>query len=93
MTFLSTDAAKATFINNDIEDESAVLVLKTSFGNPFVYYLTQHYHYVYVVDFRYFNYSVSKFMKAYKIDDVILVHNSDLCYSVTGNEKVARLLK
>ena len=93
MTFLSTDAAKATFINNDIEDESAVLVLKTSFGNAFVYYLTQHYHYVYVVDFRYFNYSVSKFMKAYKIDDVILVHNSDLCYSVTGNEKVARLLK
>ena len=93
ITFLSTDAAKATFINNDIDDDSAVLVMKTSFGNPFVYYLTQHYHTVYVIDIRYFNYSLTKFISAQKVDDVIILHNSDLCYSVTGNEKVARLLK
>ncbi len=93
ITFLSTDQAKATFINNDINDDSAVLVLKTSFGNPFVYYLTQHYHYVYVVDLRYYKYSVSKFIAAQKVDDVILVHNTDLCYSENAYNTVSRLLK
>ena len=93
ITFLSTDQAKATFINNDIDDDSAVLVMKTSFGNPFVYYLTQHYHYVYVIDIRYYNYSLSKFIAAQKVDDVILIHNTDLCYSENAYKTVSRLLK
>jgi hypothetical protein len=93
ITFLSTDQAKATFINNSIEDDSGVLVLKTSFGNPFVYYLTQHYHYVYVVDMRYYNYSVTKVMEKHRIDDVIVIHATDLCYSENGMNTVSRLLK
>ncbi len=93
ITFLSTDQAKATFINNDIDDDSAVLVMKTSFGNPFVYYLTQHYHYVYVIDIRYYKYSLSKFIAAQKVDDVILVHNTDLCYSENAYKTVSRLMK
>lgn len=93
ITFLGTDKAKATFINNSIEDDSAVLVLKTSYGNPFVYYLTQHYHTVYVVDLRYYNYSVSRFMEYNKVDDVILIHLADMCYSSNGYNSVSRLLK
>ena len=82
-----------SFINNSIEDDSAVLVLKTSYGNPFVYYLTQHYHTVYVVDLRYYNYSVSRFMEYNKVDDVILIHLADMCYSSNGYNSVSRLLK
>ncbi|MBR0353439.1 MAG: hypothetical protein IJH53_09590 [Oscillospiraceae bacterium] len=93
ITFLGTDKAKATFINNDIDDDSAVLVLKTSFGNPFVYYLTQHYHCVYVVDLRYYNYSVTRFMEYNKVDDVIVIHASDLCYSSASYSTVSKLLK
>ena len=93
MTFLSTDAAKATFINNDIDDDSAVLVYKTSFGNPFVYYLTQHYHYVIVADVRYIKYSASKFAKTYNIDDVIVIHDTAICYSNNGMDIFFRLLK
>lgn len=93
ITFLGTDKAKATFINNSIDDDSAVLVLKTSYGNPFVYYLTQHYHYVYVVDIRYYNYSISRFMQYNKVDDVILIHLVDMCYSNNGYSTVSRLMK
>lgn len=93
ITFLGTDSAKATFINNSIDDDSAVLVLKTSFGNPFVYYLTQHYHYVYVVDVRYYKYSVTRFMEYNKVDDVILIHATDLCYSPEGVQAATFLLK
>ncbi len=93
ITFLGTDNAKATFINNDIDDDSAVLVLKDSFGNPFVYYLTQHYHYVYVVDYRYFNYSISRFIENNKVDDVIIINLANLMYSESGLNAVTRLYK
>ncbi len=94
ITFLSTDAAAATFYNNSIEDDSAILVLKTSFGNPFVYYLTQHYHTVYVVDMRYYQYySVSQFVEKHKVSDVIIIHATDLCYSENGFRTATLLLK
>lgn len=93
ITFLGTDNAKATFINNGINDDSAVLVLKDSFGNPFVYYLTQHYHYVYVVDYRYYNFSVSRFIDNNKVDDVIIINLANLMYSQNAFNAVTRLLK
>ncbi len=93
VTFIGTDNAKATFINNDIDDDSAVLVLKDSFGNPFVYYLTQHYHYVYVVDYRYFNFSISRFIDNNKVDDVIIVNLASLMYSQNAFNAVTRLMK
>ena len=94
VTFLTSDQAKATLINNDITDGSACLVLKTSFGNPFVYYLTQHYQYVYVVDMRYFmGRSVSGFVDKFHVSDVIVIHATDLCYEQNGIAVVGRLLK
>lgn len=94
ITFLSTDAAAATFYNNSIEDDSAILVLKTSFGNPFVYYLTQHYHTVYVVDMRYYQYySVTQFVEKHHVSDVIIIHATDLCYSDSGVRTATLLLK
>ncbi len=87
MTFLGSDRAKVTFINNDITDGSAILVLKTSFGNPFVYYLTQHYQYVYVIDIRYTNnMSLDKFLKNYEVDDVMFAVGTGLSESRAGIE-------
>ena len=93
VTFLGSDDAKATFINNDIQDESACLVLKTSFGNPFVYYLSQHYHYVYVVDMRYYYLrGITSFVEEFNVDDVIMIHATDLCYSDGGLSTVSKLI-
>lgn len=70
--FLAGDHALCTFVNNDIEEESACLIIKDSYGNPFCYYYTQHYKYVYVLDYRYyFNRSLSNFVDTYGVDDVI----------------------
>jgi len=70
--FLAGDHALCTFVNNSIDDESACLVVKDSNGNPFSYYFTQHYKYVYVVDYRlYFNRTLKNFVDCYGIDDVI----------------------
>ncbi len=84
-TFLGTDRAKVTFINNDITDGSSCLAIKTSFGNPFVYYLTQHYQYVYVLDIRYTNnFTLTKFVDLYDIDDVLFVVGTGLTESKGG---------
>ena len=52
--FLGGDRGLTTIVNNDIEDESACVLVKDSYGNPFATWLTQHYHTVYVVDYRYY---------------------------------------
>jgi len=66
------DLESTVMFNNSIDDESACLVVKDSNGNPFSYYFTQHYKYVYVVDYRlYFNRTLKNFVDCYGIDDVI----------------------
>ena len=85
MTFLGSDSAKVTFVNNDITDGSACLVVKTSVGNPYSYYMTQHYQYVYVVDIRhYFTRSLAEFVDHFEIDDVLFVHGTGLAQTERG---------
>jgi len=74
--FLAGDHAMCTLINNDIKDESAVLIVKDSYGNPLGYYFTQNYKYVYLIDYRtYFNRRLVDFVDYYDVDDVIFTMN------------------
>ena len=74
--FLAGDHAMCTLVNNDIEDESSVLIVKDSYGNPLGYYFTQHYKYVYLTDYRtYWNRRLSGFVDYYDVDDVIFTMN------------------
>lgn len=94
MAFLYGDHAKVTFINNDIDDDSACLVLKTSFGNPFVYYLTQHYHSVYVLDMRkYYTRNLTNFVDAFGVEDVIFIHASGPTTFESGIQMVGALIR
>ena len=52
--FLGGDHPLTTITNDDIQDDSACVLVKDSYGNPFAPFLTQHYHTVYVVDYRYY---------------------------------------
>ena len=52
--FLLGDHQLVTITNNDIQDDSACVLVKDSYGNPFAVYLTQHYHTVYVIDYRHY---------------------------------------
>ena len=73
--FLSGDNALTEIINHDIPDGKSCLVIKDSFGNPLVPFLTQNYHKVYALDFRHYReMNVQEFVEAYEIDDVIFGH-------------------
>lgn len=89
LVFLAGDHARGTFINDDITDGSSCLVIKTSVGNPFVYYLTQHYQYVYVLDLRYYSgRSLESFVDHFDVDDVIFMHGAGLAMSPGGNDMI-----
>lgn len=94
LAFLAGDNAKCTFINNDITDGSACLIIKNSQGNPFVYYYTQHYQYVYVVDPRYyFARGLVSFVEEYDIDDVIFCTGAAFTWGNGGNDLISYFVR
>jgi len=94
MTFLGSDSAKVTFVNNSITDGSACLVVKTSVGNPWVYYMTQHYQYVYVIDARHYGTrSIASFVENFGVQDVIFAHGTGLAQSSGGTGLVSYLCR
>ena len=76
--FLLGDHQLVTITNNDIDDDSACVLVKDSYGNPFAVYLTQHYHTVYVIDYRHYKnmpgyLSFSQFAEQKGVDDFIVL--------------------
>ena len=76
MTFLGGDHTMTVLTNNDLPDAPNCVVYKDSYSNPFVLYLTQHYHRVYALDFRQYDaMGMRSFIQAYHINDVILAES------------------
>ena len=71
--FIGGDNEVTVLTNDSLPDAGTCLVIKDSFGNPFVIYLTQHYHKVVVVDYRHADYRLPKYVEDYAPRDVILV--------------------
>lgn len=79
LSFLCGDHPYGIMTNPTITDGSSCLVIKESFGNAMVAYLTQHYENVHVVDYRYitqvYSGTLSQFVGEHKIQDVVFVNN------------------
>ena len=79
LTFLCGDHPYSILSNPTITDGSSCLVIKESFGNALVPYLTQNYQNVYVVDYRYisqvFPGTLRQFVDERGIGDVIFINN------------------
>ena len=67
---------------------TAVLLVKESFGNAFAPFLVDGYEYVYVVDYRYYNGTLSELVDAKGIDDVIFLNN---VVAATGSARLAEM--
>lgn len=75
LIFAAGDQPYEEITNHDINDGSACIVVKESFGNAFIPFLVNHYQTVYVVDYRYYTGSVTALAKEKGAKDVILVNN------------------
>ncbi len=87
-TFIGGDQPYAHIVNSDITDGSSCLVIKESFGNAMVPFLTLNYAEVHVVDYRYWDGDICKFAKENGVDDVIFLNN----ISATRNSSLMNTL-
>ena len=78
-----------THINNpDVTDGSSCLVIKDSFGNPFVSTMIENYQDIYAIDFRYTNQKLVDLVEKHGIQDVIFEN----VLMFAGTDNCARLL-
>lgn len=87
-TFIAGDRAITQLVNNDIADDSCCVLVKDSYGNPFAVWLTQHYHTVYVIDYRHYHniagfLTFSRFADELGADDFIVLLPMTLSQSDT----------
>lgn len=90
--YIAGDNPMTVIKNKKITDGSSCVVIKESFGNVFVPYLADHYQNVYVIDYRYWDGDLSKFVKTRKISDVVLMNNISMTRNVYLVSKLAGIL-
>lgn len=88
-TFIGGDNPFTEIVNPDITDNSSIVVVKESFGNAFVPFLVENYSKIYVIDYRYYNDSISKFVNENEVQDVLYLNN----ISATRNKWLISKLK
>lgn len=73
--FIYGDNPFTVITNESRTDGSSCVVVKDSFGNALVPFLTDHYQTVYVIDFRSWTGSLTEFVKTNGVQDVVFCHN------------------
>ena len=97
-TFIGGDRAITHLVNHDIDDDSCCVLVKDSYGNPFAVWLTQHYHSVYVIDYRHYHnlagfMTFSRFVDEVGADDFIVLLPMTLSQADTTSMLLAKYCK
>ena len=58
-----------------------ILIIKDSFANSFVPFVTQDYENIYMVDLRYYNGDMKSYLQEHNITDVLVLYNISNCIS------------
>lgn len=82
-----TDYHMTHSLNNDLPEGKNILVVKDSFGNCFVPFLTQNYRNVYAVDYRkFYSMPLTHFVEEYDIDDVLFMPYITATQAIAGTD-------
>lgn len=93
LAFLGGDNAYTIISNPEIEEDTACIIVKESYGNAFAPYLADHYKKVYVVDYRYWTGKLSTLAKEKNVQDILFVNNISMtrnAYLIGQLAKIAR---
>ncbi|GAA0179609.1 DHHW family protein [Clostridium sediminicola] len=63
-------------ISTNNKNGKKLLLIKDSYANSFVPFLTGHYSEIYLVDLRYYNDDITKIIKSNDIDDILFLYNA-----------------
>lgn len=73
--FIWGDCSTFVEYNEDLDNNKKIAVVKESYGNAMVPYLTANYEQVHVIDFRYFDGNLKSYCKENEIKEVMFVNN------------------
>lgn len=73
-------------ISTNNKSGKSIVIVKDSYANSFIPFLTGHYSDIYVIDFRYFSDSLSKFEKDNNIKQMLILYNVNSFSQDTGIE-------
>lgn len=92
--FLASDVPMVHIVNESIPDAPKCLVIKDSFGNCYVPFLTQNYSEIYAIDYRKFGMmKLSYLVETYDIDDVIMAPYLIATQAIDGNDMFHKQLQ
>lgn len=81
LTFMGGDE-KIVHIETNAPNNRTLFIIKDSYGNALVPFLTGSFKNIYVIDMRYFNLNAISFMKERNVTDLLFAMNT---YSATGS--------
>ena len=79
--------------HTETSERKSLLVVKDSFGNALIPYLTAHYKDIYVVDYRYFKGNILRLMKRHDIKELLYAHNTFAANTKTTTKLGLQMLK
>ena len=74
-TFIGGDYPYTLITNNGLSDNSSCVVIKESYGNALIPFLAENYQTIHVIDYRYWQGSLSSFVKENGVKDVLFINN------------------
>ncbi len=92
LTFIGGDQPLIKIKNPKINDGSACVLIKESYGNAFVPFLVDHYQYVYVIDYRHYSGNATKIVQKHSNTDLIFLNNTEAC-GVTKSKMMLKIFK
>lgn len=91
-TFMGSDK-RLTHVSTGTKNGRRLLILKDSYGNAIPGYLFYSFEDIYVVDFRYFNKNLKKYVKDNKVTDILFANNTFNAYSPKTRDRYLRFLE
>lgn len=76
ITFIYGDSSLFIEYNDEHKNGKKIAVVKESYGNAFVPYLTNNYEEVHVIDFRYFGDNLKEYVEKNGINEVLFLNNT-----------------
>ena len=93
VAYIDGDNPYTVIRNKNIKDGSSCVVIKESFGNAFVPFLADHYSKIYVIDYRYWQGSISKLVKDKSVTDVVFINNISMTRNAYLIGKLSQLVE
>ena len=73
--FLNGNHSLITIENPNVTNSSSILILKDSYANSFIPFLSKHYQTIHIIDPRYYKESITTYIKENNIEQVLFLYN------------------